>query len=218
MKGGIFDCGEFKIWVFNSTGTLLMVCGIGAGYRSTDHGKSWWGHVIGHGTTCLGCATSKDIAKPWHSGPCPHPPFAFPPHDGPRCHGDVETNGAFFELPAANASVNASIFSGARNTLIRSTDDGVSFHPYAEAELGGFADGDWFYGQSYMFRTGPKTLINAPRIGVCDGRDCTCAPKSGFTGKTPPKVCQYDEGDGSQLFRSTDLGLSWRCISAAAGG
>ena len=93
-------------------------------------------------------------------------------------------------------------------------DDGVTFHAYAEADLGGFYDGDWFYGQSYMFRTGPRTLINAPRIGVCDGNNCTCAPKANRS----LSVCQYDEADASQLFHSTDLGLSWRCLSQAAGG
>ena len=71
-------------------------------------------------------------------------------------------------------------------------------------------------GQSYMFRTGPRTLINAPRIGVCDGNNCTCSPKQNKS--TMTRVCQYDEVDGSQLFRSTDLGLSWRCLSQAAGG
>ena len=41
-KGGIFNCGEFKLWVVNSTGTLMMVCGgLGAAYRSTDNGGHW---------------------------------------------------------------------------------------------------------------------------------------------------------------------------------
>ena len=109
----------------NSTGTLMMVCGgLGAAYRSTDNGHSFWGHVAPTGTTCLACgSTAHDVSKPWHSGPCSQVPFsnAAAELDGPRCAGSAETNGAFFELPAANSSVNASIFSGADHTLIRST-------------------------------------------------------------------------------------------------